>query len=40
MVQLLVGSLFDRVFRRYMQAFEERAKTVYGSAAGTAALDA
>src|SRR5205814_1061005 len=29
-LQMLVGSLFDRVFRRYTQAFEERAKAVYG----------
>ncbi len=31
MMQMLVGSLFDRVFRRYTQAFEERAHAVYGS---------
>ena len=30
MLQMLVGSLFDRVFRRYTQAFEERARAVYG----------
>ena len=30
MLQMLVGSLFDRVFRRYTQAFEERARVVYG----------
>ena len=30
MMQMLVGSLFDRVFRRYTQAFEERARVVYG----------
>ena len=35
-LQMLVGSLFDRVFRRYTQAFEERARVVYGSAAGVA----
>jgi coenzyme Q-binding protein COQ10 len=29
-LQMLVGSLFDRVFRRYTQAFEERARAVYG----------
>ena len=29
MMQMLVGSLFDRVFRRYTQAFEERAHAVY-----------
>ena len=31
-LQALVGSLFDRVFRRYTRAFEERAHRVYGSA--------
>jgi coenzyme Q-binding protein COQ10 len=31
-LQMLVGSLFDRVFRRYTRAFEERACTVYGRA--------
>jgi coenzyme Q-binding protein COQ10 len=37
MMQMLVGSLFDRVFRRYTQAFEERAQVVYGTPdAGTA----
>jgi coenzyme Q-binding protein COQ10 len=37
MLQMLVGSLFDRVFRRYTLAFEERARTVYGpSGAGLA----
>ena len=37
MLQMLVGSLFDRVFRRYTQAFEERAHAVYGApAVGTA----
>jgi coenzyme Q-binding protein COQ10 len=34
-LQALVGSLFDRVFRRYTRAFEERARQVYGS--GTSA---
>lgn len=33
MMQMLVGSLFDRVFRRYTQAFEDRAHAVYRSAA-------
>ena len=33
MMQMLVGSLFDRVFRRYTQAFEERAGVVYGESA-------
>ena len=32
-MQMLVGSLFDRVFRRYTRAFEERAQIVYGGAA-------
>ena len=32
LMQMLVGSLFDRVFRRYTQAFEERARVVYRSA--------
>lgn len=37
MMQMLVGGLFDRVFRRYTQAFEERAHVVYGPPdAGTA----
>jgi coenzyme Q-binding protein COQ10 len=31
MLQMLVGSLFDRAFRRYTRAFEERAEAVYGS---------
>jgi ribosome-associated toxin RatA of RatAB toxin-antitoxin module len=31
-----VGSLFDRVFRRYTQAFEERARAVYGRPEGAA----
>ena len=29
-LEMLVGSLFDRVFRRYTRAFEERARVVYG----------
>ena len=36
-LQMLVGSIFDRVFRRYTQAFEDRARAVYGAPdAGTA----
>ena len=27
---MLVGSVFERVFRRYAEAFEERANRVYG----------
>jgi coenzyme Q-binding protein COQ10 len=34
MMQMLVGSLFDRVFRRYTQAFEDRARVVYGEPGG------
>jgi coenzyme Q-binding protein COQ10 len=30
MLQMLVGALFDRAFRRYAEAFEERARAVYG----------
>jgi coenzyme Q-binding protein COQ10 len=40
MMQMLVGSLFDRVFRRYTQAFEERAQVVYGPPATGPAPDA
>jgi coenzyme Q-binding protein COQ10 len=35
MLQMFVGALFDRAFRRYTAAFEERARVVYG--AGTPA---
>ncbi|MBB3972120.1 type II toxin-antitoxin system RatA family toxin [Hansschlegelia beijingensis] len=28
---MLVGSVFDRVFRRYAEAFEQRAEVVYGA---------
>ncbi len=31
-LQMLVGALFDRAFRRYTEAFEERARKVYGIA--------
>jgi coenzyme Q-binding protein COQ10 len=30
MLQMLVGALFDRAFARYTEAFEARARTVYG----------
>jgi len=30
-LQVLVGALFDRAFRRYTRAFEERAQAVYGA---------
>src|SRR5689334_20052313 len=32
LLQTVVGGLFDRVFRRYTRAFEERAHAVYGVA--------
>ena len=31
MLQMLVGALFDRAFRRYTLAFEERARAIYGA---------
>jgi coenzyme Q-binding protein COQ10 len=37
MMQMLVGALFDRAFRRYTAAFEERAHAIYGAEAATAA---
>jgi coenzyme Q-binding protein COQ10 len=30
LLQMLVGALFDRAFRRYTEAFEERARQIYG----------
>jgi coenzyme Q-binding protein COQ10 len=33
MLGLLVGALFDKAFRRFAEAFENRARVVYGSAA-------
>ena len=30
MLQMLVGALFDRAFRRYTLAFEDRARAIYG----------
>jgi coenzyme Q-binding protein COQ10 len=35
LLHALVGNLFDRVFRRYTIAFEERARAVYGSSSPT-----
>jgi coenzyme Q-binding protein COQ10 len=32
---LLMGSVFDKAFRRFAEAFEERAGVVYGDAAAT-----
>jgi coenzyme Q-binding protein COQ10 len=40
MLQMLVGSLFDRVFRRYTLAFEERARMVYGPSGASLASGA
>ncbi len=36
MLQMLVGALFDRAFRRYTLAFEERARVIYGADAPAA----
>jgi coenzyme Q-binding protein COQ10 len=36
LLQVLVGGLFDRAFRRYVEAFEGRARAVYRHAQGTA----
>ncbi|MBX9588382.1 MAG: SRPBCC family protein [Hyphomonadaceae bacterium] len=36
MLQMLVGALFDRAFRRYTLAFEERARAIYGTEAPAA----
>lgn len=36
MLQMLVGALFDRAFRRYTLAFEERAEQIYGAEAPAA----
>jgi len=37
MLQMLVGALFDRAFRRYTRAFEERAQAVCGADSSAAA---
>jgi coenzyme Q-binding protein COQ10 len=34
LLQMLVGGLFESAFRRFTEAFEERARTVYGAAGG------
>ena len=36
MLQMLVGALFERAFRRYTRAFEERAQAIYGSGTASA----
>ncbi len=33
---LVMGAVFDKAVRRYTQAFEERARAVYGASAGNA----
>jgi coenzyme Q-binding protein COQ10 len=33
MLQMLVGSMFDHAFRRFTEAFESRAREIYGAAA-------
>ena len=40
MLQMLVGSLFDRVFRHYTLAFEDRARAVYGPLGASLASEA
>lgn len=35
MLQMLMGALFDQAFRKFTQAFEERARHVYGTAIAT-----
>lgn len=37
MLQMLVGGMFEQAFRRFTQAFEERARVVYGTGGGAAA---
>ena len=39
MLEVLVGALFERAFRRYTEAFEARARAVYGTAAAPAARE-
>lgn len=34
-LRLLMGSVFDRAFRRFVEAFEQRADEIYGSRAAT-----
>lgn len=36
MLSVLVGAVFDKAFRRFAEAFETRARAVYGSAGGVA----
>ncbi len=37
MLGILVGALFDKAFRRFVEAFETRARAVYGAGPGVAA---
>jgi len=37
MLALVMGAVFDKAVRRYTEAFEERARVVYGDAVATAA---
>jgi coenzyme Q-binding protein COQ10 len=37
MLGLLVGGVFDQAFRKFTEAFEERARAVYGSTASASA---
>ena len=36
MLALLMGALFDKAVRKYTEAFEARARTLYGTSATTA----
>lgn len=38
MLGLLVGALFDKAFRRFTEAFEARARAVYGQTSGIAQM--
>ncbi|MGE3711001.1 MAG: type II toxin-antitoxin system RatA family toxin [Hyphomicrobiaceae bacterium] len=40
MLGLLVGALFDKAFRRFVEAFEKRAREIYGSPPGRTAVPA
>jgi coenzyme Q-binding protein COQ10 len=39
MLGLLIGTVFDKAVRKYTQAFEERARAVYGAGTATAVPD-
>ena len=38
-LQLLLGNMFDRAFRKFAEAFETRARTIYGAPANPAPAD-